>query len=330
MNNNIHSIGKDHLPKVTIHNQHKESEILENKARKIATDFIDKAKKKIRKDSEDDVFNNPLYESHEAISTNIYVKPVTSRISNSEISLIKQKGYKDGELKSFEGSDILVEGVNKTIYNSAQIIEEMTRFISTRSKIFSESLFDFSIDLDESSYSTKDTFNGILNNLERDRNKVEMTVGKMDKVQANNYRYARHAIENEDISTDKRFIHEQIVKAKDTQVYRETREKYGQIINYLREEIRQLEAVKKLIKSDFEYHLERISIYWNSAKENYQSLPVAPPTKEELLIMMAESLYGEIEELVAKKQLELRDVLLKRERLRPENLIHKIFHGYDF
>jgi len=269
--------------------------------------------------------------SMEMNESNIAIEFNEKKLTIQEVEYLREKGRNDGANENFEGTDILVNGVKKTIYNSSLIMEELAGFINTRSKIYGNSIFKFTGEIyrESTNLPIEGTYRELVNKLERERNRLEVSIGKMDAVQTNNYRNAKEALTLLELEESQKLMHEQEIKSRENQVYRETRENYGAIINNLKEEILLIETANELIFSYFNETQERISCYWNAAKEEFSKLSVRPPSDAELLALKNETLYGEMNTIISQRTNEVKKYQGKRERLSPEGIIEKIFLGED-
>ena len=245
----------------------------------------------------------------------------------SVLEELRKKGRLDGLEKNFEGADVVVNGLKKTIYISPLIMEEMSRFVKIRSQIYGDSSSTFSGEIHHpnESISKKNNFREIVNQLERESDYIETSIGKVNSVKIKNYRNAKHALAKEQLNEAKLLLHEGEINTIESDVYTEIREGYGQIINNLREEIRLITDANDLVLRYFNYQLERIACYWGAAKENFNELTVMPPSDAELLALKQLELYGDMEKKIEQKRLEIQKYELKREELRPRGIIEKLF-----
>lgn len=230
---------------------------------------------------------------------------------------LKKKGKQDGEEGNFEGSDILVEGLAKTIFNSSVVMEEMAKFVTIRSRIYSGSRFDH----------TKSTFRELINNLERQNNESEMALGYMNDVDTKNYRTAKSELQDPNLDENRKKLHELTINNLESKVYNETQGRYSSIIINLEEEVRLLEAFYDLISNYFNRYQERISIYWNHAKQYMDTLPVVPPTEWELLALKRETRYGEMEGMLEQKRADIKRYQARKDRLVPEGIIERFLNN---
>jgi len=226
---------------------------------------------------------------------------------------LKKKGILDGTEGNFEGSDVFVEGMAKTIYNSSVVMEEMAKFCTVRSQLYSGSYFD----------QSKSTFRELIHNLERQNNELEMNLGFMSDVDTKNYRTAQSELLDENLDENRRKLHELTINNLESKVYNETKARYGSLIINLEEEVRLLEAFYEKVNNYFNRTQERISYYWNFAKQKMETLPVIPPTEWELLALKRETRYGEMEGMLEQKRADIQWYQARKDTLVPEGIIQR-------
>ena len=226
---------------------------------------------------------------------------------------LKKKGKRDGEEGNFEGSDIVVDGIAKTIYNSSLVMEEMAKFVTVRSRIYSRSYFDH----------TKTTFRELINDLDRKNNELEMALGNMSDVDTKNYRMAKSELQNPGLSPDRKKLHELTINNLESKVYNETKSRYSAMIINLEEQVRLIEAFYESVSNYFNRHQERISYYWNHAKQYMDTLPVVPPTEWEILALKKESRFGEMEGMLDSRRSEVQWYQARKDNLMPEGIIER-------
>lgn len=226
---------------------------------------------------------------------------------------LKKKGLQDGEMKKFEGSDIVVEGIAKTIYNSSIVMEEMAKFLTLRSRLYSGSPFG----------RTSSTFRELIHDLERKNNQLEMDLGLMNDVDTKNYRTATSELSDPNLDENRKKLHLLTINNLESKVYNETKAKYGALIINLEEEVRLLEAFYEKVNHYFNRHQERIAYYWNYAKKQMDTLPVVPPTEWELLALKRETRYGEMEGMLEQKRVEIQWYQVRKDSLVPEGIIQR-------
>ena len=224
---------------------------------------------------------------------------------------LRKKGKRDGKNARFEGTDIVVNGVSKAIYNSGVIMEELAKFIMVRGRIYNGSRFD----------QTKYSFCELVNDLKRRNSELEMSLGQMFDVDTKNYRTAINELKNPQLAQDRRDFHELTISNLETKVYNETKSHYWSIIINLEEEVRLLEAFYSIVSNHFNYYQERIAYYWNHATQHLASLPVVPPSEWDLLALKNETRFGEMEGILEQRRSEIAWYQAKKDALMPEGII---------
>ena len=224
---------------------------------------------------------------------------------------LRKKGKRDGKTKKFDGIDILVDGMPKTIYYSAVVMEEMAKFITVRSRIHNGSRFD----------QTKNTFCELINDLKRRNSELEMSLGHMFDVETKNYRTAKSELQNAHLDEDRRNLHELTISNLESKIYNETKNHYWSIIINLEEEIRLLEAFHSAVSNHFNRYQERISYYWSHAARRMATLPVVGPSEWELLALKRETRFGEVEGTLEQRRAEIMQYQAKKDQLIPEGIV---------
>ena len=230
---------------------------------------------------------------------------------------LMKKGKRDGKKERFEGADIIVDGVSKTIYNSGVIMEELAKFVTIRNLIYNSSRFD----------QTKYTFCELINDLKRRNSELEMSLGHMFDVDTKNYRTAISELRNTQLDQDRKSLHELTISNLESKIYNETKSHYWSIIINLEEEVRLLEAFYSNVSNHFNRHQERISYYWNHAAQCMDALPVVPPSEWDLLALKRETRFGEMEGVLEQKRSEITWYQEKKEQLIPEGIIDRFLSG---
>ena len=253
---------------------------------------------------------------------------------NEEVKIIKNdfedlvsKGKKDGMERNFTSSDIYIGDEKKTIYNSSVIMEELSSFIKNRSRIYgnNESQIVGEVRHDRDNIKVKTNFRKLLNEHESIRDTYESNLGYVDSVKAKNYTYSKMLIDSGELDAKKKSLHVSSINSFETDIYNECRDKIGKIINSLKEEIRIQKDANDLVSRFFNYTQERITTYWNSARESFNDLEVIPPTANELLALKNETLFGEFNDKIETMKTKIEHWEKVRMDLKPQGIIEKVW-----
>jgi hypothetical protein len=191
----------------------------------------------------------------------------------------------------------------------------MNHFVFKRGVLYDETVL-------KSEYlNTVDTFRVLINRLDLRNNELDNEVGRMNEVDIANYTKAKSRLEAEDVPTEDKERYEAVINSIEARVYNDTIEKYGVIILNLEEELRLMKLAESFVSQAFQRTQMRINYYWKCARSVYSSLPMEPPTSEELLALKSEKLWGEYDGAWAKRQgkvVEYRDM---KENLKPKGIV---------
>ena len=226
---------------------------------------------------------------------------------------LRKKGRRDGKEGKFEGTLIVVDGIEKTVYYSIVVMEEMTKFISIRSQIYSSCQFDH----------TKATLRELINDLKRRNNELEMGLGHMLDVDTKNYRTAKNELNKGQLDQDRKNLHELTINHLEAKVYNETKRHYSAMIINLEEEVRLLEAFYAVVSNHFNRYQERILYYWNHGAKQLETLPAVAPSEWELLALKRDSRFGEMEGLLKQRRSEIEWYQTKKDQLIPEGIVER-------